>query len=222
MKLIFGPANALVYALMELAAVTIAGIVWAFWNLVSPENEEEEKDQTVRIELIGQDLFKYEGDRIERLGPMWGAKSWMEPLMKRIDWEQCMAAVESKNRERTIEKLARQIDYREARKAKEVERVTEIELRHDFVTDAYELVVRYESGGLERIDSKTIMSYGGLGRCAQDLERRLGPKLRHDVELMVRHEDGRLEHIDPEIIMECGGIGEYLQSLVRRLGIKLN
>lgn len=44
MKLMFGPANAFVYAMMELAAITIAGIVWAFWNLVSPENEEEEKD----------------------------------------------------------------------------------------------------------------------------------------------------------------------------------
>lgn len=44
MKLIFGPANAFVYALMELAAITIAGIVWAFWNLISPEKEEEEKD----------------------------------------------------------------------------------------------------------------------------------------------------------------------------------
>jgi hypothetical protein len=37
MKLIFGPANALVYIMMELAAITIAGIVWAFWNLISPE-----------------------------------------------------------------------------------------------------------------------------------------------------------------------------------------
>lgn len=44
MKLIFGPENAFVYAMMELAAITIAGIVWAFWNLVSPEKEEEEKD----------------------------------------------------------------------------------------------------------------------------------------------------------------------------------
>lgn len=40
MKLIFGPANAFVYIMMELAAITIAGIVWAFWNLISPENEE--------------------------------------------------------------------------------------------------------------------------------------------------------------------------------------
>ena len=44
MKLIFGPANAFVYAMMELAAITIAGIVWAFWNLISPEKEEDEKD----------------------------------------------------------------------------------------------------------------------------------------------------------------------------------
>ena len=40
--------NAFVYAMMELAAISIAGIVWAFWNMVSPEKE-------------GQDLFKYEG-----------------------------------------------------------------------------------------------------------------------------------------------------------------
>lgn len=56
--------NAFVYAMMELAAV------WAFWNMVSPEKEE----QTVRIELIGQDLFKYEGDRIEKVGSMLDAK----------------------------------------------------------------------------------------------------------------------------------------------------
>ena len=52
----FGPEN----ALMELAA----GIVWAFWNMVSPEKEE--KDQ------IGRDLFKYEGDRIEKVGSRTG------------------------------------------------------------------------------------------------------------------------------------------------------
>lgn len=169
----------------------------------------------MRIELVGKDLFKYKGDRIERLGPMWEVKDWMAPLMSKEDWDECMDAVENRNRAETIEKLRRQIDYREARKAKEVERVTEIELRHDFVDDAYELIIRYESGGLERIDSKTIMNYGSI----ENLERRLGSKLRHDVELMVRHEDGRLEHIDPEIIMEYGGIGKYLQSLVRRFGI---
>ena len=38
MKLIFGPENAFVYAMMELAAV------WAAWNMISPEKEEE--DQT--------------------------------------------------------------------------------------------------------------------------------------------------------------------------------
>ena len=37
MKLIFGSENAFVYALMELAAILIAGIVWSFWNLISPE-----------------------------------------------------------------------------------------------------------------------------------------------------------------------------------------
>ena len=173
----------------------------------------------MRIELVGKDLFKYKGDRIERLGPMWEVKDWMAPLMTKEDWDECMDAIENRDRAKTIEKLRRQIDYREARKAKEVERVTEIELCHNFVDDAYELVIRYERGGLERIDSKTIMNYGGLGKCAQDLERRLGPKLRPDAELMIRHENGRLEHIDPEIIMECGGIGEYLQNLVRRFGI---
>lgn len=104
MKLIFGPANAFVYALMELA-----GIVWAFWNLISPEKEEEEKDQTVRIELIGQDLF-----RIEKVGSMWEAKDWM----KKIDWDQCMAAIDDRNRRETIQKLARQMDYRKAREEK--------------------------------------------------------------------------------------------------------
>ena len=63
--------NAFVYAMMELAAVSIAGIVWAAWNMISPEKEEKE-------ELIGRDLFKYEGDRIEKVGSMWEAKDWME------------------------------------------------------------------------------------------------------------------------------------------------
>lgn len=173
MKLIFGPANAFVYAMMELAAITIAGIVWAFWNLVSPENEEEEKDQTVKIELIGQDLFKYEGDRIERLGPMWEAKSWMAPLMNREDWNKCMAAVEKKSRERTIEKLARQIDYREAKRKKDVR---EVELRSNFAADTYELVVRYEDGlvKVQQIDPMTMFEYGGVGKYMEDLERRLG------------------------------------------------
>lgn len=180
MKLIFGPANAFVYAMMELAAITIAGIVWAFWNLISPENEEEEKDQTVRIELIGQDLFKYEGDRIERLGPMWEAKDWMKPLMKQVDWEQCMAAVESKNRERTIEKLARQIDYREAKRKKGVE---EVELRSNFAADTYELVVRYEDGmvRVRQIDPLTITEYGGIGKYMEDLQRQLGIELKYGV-----------------------------------------
>jgi hypothetical protein len=51
-------------------------------------------------------LFKYEGDRIEKVG----AKDWMEPLMKKTDWDQCMAAIENRDR-----KLARQMDYRKAR-----------------------------------------------------------------------------------------------------------
>lgn len=65
-------------ALMEIAAISIAAIVWAFWNMVSPEKEEE----TVRIELVGQDLFKYEGDRIEKVG----AKDWMKPLTGISAW----------------------------------------------------------------------------------------------------------------------------------------
>ena len=112
MKLMFGPENAFVYAMMELAAVSIAGIVWAAWNMISPEKEE--KDQTVRIELIGRDLFKYEGDRIEKVGSMWEAKDWM----KKTDWDQCMAAIEDRNKRETIQKLARQMDYRKAREGK--------------------------------------------------------------------------------------------------------
>lgn len=173
MKLIFGPANAFVYAMMELAAITIAGIVWAFWNLISPEKEEDEKDQTVRIELIGQDLFKYEGDRIEKVGAMWEAKDWMAPLMSREDWNKCMVAIENKNKERTIKKLARQIDYREAKRKKDVR---EVELRSNFAADTYELVVRYEDGmvKIQQIDPMTMFEYGGVGKYMEDLERRLG------------------------------------------------
>lgn len=164
MKLIFGPENAFVYAMMELAAILIAGIVWAFWNMVSPEKEK----QTVRIELIGQDLFKYEGDRIEKVGAMWEAKDWMEPLMKKTDWDQCMAAVEDRNRIKTIRKLARQMDYREARK--------EVELRSNFAADTYELIVKYEDGSvkIQPIDPMAIFEYGGVGKYLKDLERRLG------------------------------------------------
>lgn len=173
MKLIFGPANAFVYAMMELAAITIAGIVWAFWNLVSPENEEEEKDQTVRIELIGQDLFKYEGDRIEKVGAMWEAKDWMAPLMKKTDWDQCMASIEDRNRLETIQKLARQMDYRKAQKEKSV---MEVELRSNFAADTYELIVKYEDGSvkIQPIDPMAIFEYGGVGKYLKDLERRLG------------------------------------------------
>lgn len=127
----------------------------------------------MRIELIGQDLFKYEGDRIERLGPVWEAKDWMAPLMSREDWNKCMAAVEKKSRERTIEKLARQIDYREAKRKKGVE---EVELRSNFAADTYELVVRYEDGmvKIQQIDPMTMFEYGGVGKYMEDLERRLG------------------------------------------------
>ena len=172
MKLIFGPENAFVYAMMELAAISIAAIVWAAWNMISPEKEEEE-EKTVRIELVGQDLFKYDGDRIERLGPMWEAKDWMKPLMKKIDWDQCMAAIEDRDRRETIQKLARQMDYR---KAQEEKKVTEVELRSNFAADTYELIVKYEDGSvkIQPIDPMAIFEYGGVGKYLKDLERRLG------------------------------------------------
>lgn len=173
MALIFGPENAFVYAIMEVAAVLIAAIVWAVWNMISPEKEE--KDKTVRIELIGRDLFKYEGDRIEKVGSMWDAKDWMEPLMKKTDWDQCMAAIDDRNRRETIQKLARQMDYRKAREEKEKE-VMEVELRNNFAADTYELVVKYEDGSvkIQPIDPMAIFEYGGVGKYLKDLERRLG------------------------------------------------
>lgn len=177
MKLIFGPANALVYALMELAAITIAGIVWAFWNLISPEKQEEEEEEpSVRIKLVGKDLFKYKDDRVERLGPMWEAKRWMERLMTKEDWNECMAAIERKDRERTIEKLRRQIDYREAQKA-------EVELRSNFAADTYELVTRYADGmvKVQQIDPMEIFEYGGIGKYMQDLERQLEIELKRNL-----------------------------------------
>ena len=135
MKLIFGPANAFVYIMMELAAITIAGIVWAF------------------------------------------VKDWMAPLMTKEDWDECMDAIEN----RTIEKLRRQIDYREARKAEKG--VTEVELRSNFATDTYELVVKYENGivKVQQIDPMAIFEYGGIGKYMQDLERRLGFELKKNV-----------------------------------------
>lgn len=173
MTLIFGPENAFVYAMMELAAISIAGIVWAFWNMISPEKEEKE-ERTVRIELIGRDLFKYEGDRIEKVGSMWEAKDWMEPLMKKTDWDQCMAAIEDRNKRETIQKLARQMDYRKAQKEKE--KVREVELRSNFAADTYELIVKYEDGSvkIQPIDPMAIFEYGGVGKYLKDLERRLG------------------------------------------------
>ena len=165
----FGFEKAFVYAIIEVAAVLVAIIVWAFWNLVSPEKEEEEAP-TVRIELIGQDLFKYEGDRIEKVGAMWEAKDWMKPLMKKTDWDQCMAAIEDRNRRETIQKLARQMDYRKA------EKVREVELRSNFAADTYELIVKYEDGSvkIQPIDPMAIFEYGGVGKYLKDLERRLG------------------------------------------------
>lgn len=173
MKLMFGPENAFVYAMMELAAILIAILIWCSWNMISPEKKEEEVP-TVRIELIGRDLFKYEGDRIEKVGSMWEAKSWMEPLMKKTDWDQCMAAIDDRNRRETIQKLARQMDYREARKAEKG--VTEVELRSNFAADTYELIVKYEDGSvkIQPIDPMAIFEYGGVGKYLKDLERRLG------------------------------------------------
>lgn len=168
----FGFENALVYGIMEVAAVLIAILVWCSWNMISPEKEEKE-DPTVRIELIGRDLFKYEGDRIEKVGSMWDAKDWMEPLMKKTDWDQCMAAIEDRNRLETIQKLARQMDYRKAREEKSV---TEVELRNNFAADTYELIVKYEDGSvkIQPIDPMAIFEYGGVGKYLKDLERRLG------------------------------------------------
>lgn len=130
----------------------------------------------MRIELIGKDLFKYKGDRIERLGPMWEVKDWMAPLMTKEDWDECMDAIERKDRERTIEKLRRQIDYREARKA-------EVELRSNFASDTYELVTRYADGmvKVQQIDPMAIFEYGGIGKYMQDLERQLGIELKRNL-----------------------------------------
>jgi hypothetical protein len=78
----------------------------------------------VRIKLVGKDLFKYKDDRVERLGPMWEAKRWMERLMTKEDWNECMAAIENRNRMQTIQKLARQMDYRKVQE----KNVTEVTL----------------------------------------------------------------------------------------------
>lgn len=128
----------------------------------------------MRIELVGKDLFKYKGDRIERLGPMWEVKDWMAPLMTKEDWDECMDAIENRNRAKTIEKLRRQIDYREAQEEKE--KVREVELRSNFAADTYELIVKYEDGSvkIQPIDPMAIFEYGGVGKYLKDLERRLG------------------------------------------------
>lgn len=125
-------------------------------------------------------MFKYEGDRIEKIGAMWEAKDWMAPLMSREDWDKCMAAVESKNRERTIEKLARQMDYRKAQKEKSV---MEVELRSNFAADTYELIVKYEDGSvkIQPIDPMAIFEYGGVGKYMEDLQRQLGVELKYQV-----------------------------------------
>ena len=84
-------------------------------------------------------MFKYEGDRIERLGPMWEVRDWMKSLMTKEDWDECMYAIENRNKAETIEKRRRQIDYREARKAREG--IREVDVRRTLAADTYELVV---------------------------------------------------------------------------------
>lgn len=134
----------------------------------------------MKIELVGKDLFKYKGDRIERLGPMWEVKDWMAPLMTKEDWDECMDAIENRDRAKTIEKLRRQIDYREARKAEKG--IKEIELRSNFAADTYELVTKYENGivKIQQIDPMAIFEYGGIGKYMQDLERQLGIELKRN------------------------------------------
>lgn len=134
----------------------------------------------MRIKLVGKDLFKYKDDRVERLGPMWEAKRWMERLMTKEDWDECMAAIERKDRERTIEKLSRQIDYRKRREANGVK---EIELRSNLMADTYELVVRYENGmvKVEQLNPMLIMEYGGIGKYIKDLERQSGIELKYSL-----------------------------------------
>lgn len=95
------------------------------------------------------------------------------PLMKKTDWDQCMAAIDNRSRMQTIRKLARQMDYRKAREEKNV---TEVELRSNFAADTYELIVKYEDGSvkIQPIDPMAIFEYGGVGKYLKDLERRLG------------------------------------------------
>ena len=95
------------------------------------------------------------------------------PLMKKTDWDQCMAAIDDRNRRETIQKLARQMDYKKAQKEKNA---TEVELRSNFAADTYELVVKYEDGSvkIQPIDPMAIFEYGGVGKYLKDLERRLG------------------------------------------------
>ena len=110
---------------------------------------------------------------------MWEAKDWMKSLMTKEDWDRCMLAIDNRNRMKTIRKLAQQIDYREARKAKKG--VTEVELRSNFADDTYELVTRYADGmvKVQQIDPMAILEYGGIGKYMRDLERQLGIKLKY-------------------------------------------
>lgn len=105
----------------------------------------------------------------------------MAPLMSKEDWDECMDAIENRNKAKTIEKLRRQIDYREARKAEKG--VTEVEVRSNFAADTYELVTRYADGmvKVQQIDPMAIFEYGGIGKYMQDLERQLGIELKHKV-----------------------------------------
>ena len=169
MQLMFVFEKAFVYAIIEIAAVLVAIIVWAFWNLISPEKEEE-KAPTVRIELIGRDLFKYEGDRIEKVGSMWEAKDWMEPLMKKSDWDQCMAAIDSRDRMQTIRKLARQEEERRRRAAG----IRSVRYMCDSRTNGAWVEVEFEDGSHEKswVSEETIARAGGWRLWQEDLERR--------------------------------------------------
>lgn len=99
--------------------------------------------------------------------------------MTKEDWDECIDAIENRNRAETIEKLRRQIDYREARKVEKG--ITEIELRSKFADDTYELITKYADGmvKIQQIDPMAIFEYGGIGKYMRDLERQLGIKLKY-------------------------------------------
>ena len=165
MKMMFGPENAFVYTIMELAAILVASMGWCFWNLISPEKEEEEEPKTMHIELVGQDLFKYEGDRIEKVGAIWEAKDWMAPLMTKEDWAKCMRAIEDRNRIQTIRKLAKQ---------RQAVGVTSVKYTCDSKANGAWVAVEFEDGTQETswVSEEMIARAGGWRLWEEDLERR--------------------------------------------------